>query len=39
MKIGLALALPLQLHVDNQAAKSQRAGEASSLKAKHVNVR
>ncbi|CAI5733966.1 unnamed protein product [Hyaloperonospora brassicae] len=29
----------LVLHVDNQAALSQIAGEASSLKAKHVDVR
>ena len=38
-EIGLEPALPMQLHVDNQAAISQIAGEASSLKAKHVDVR
>uniref|UniRef100_A0AAV1SYJ7 Polyprotein n=1 Tax=Peronospora matthiolae TaxID=2874970 RepID=A0AAV1SYJ7_9STRA len=38
-EVGLEPALPMQLHVDNQAAISQIAGEASSLKAKHVDVR
>ena len=38
-EIGIAPAVPMQLHVDNQAAISQIAGEASSLKAKHVDVR
>ena len=31
--------LPMPLHVDNQAALKQLAGEASSLKAKHIDVR
>ena len=31
--------LPMVLHVDNQAALKQLAGEASSLKAKHIDVR
>ena len=31
--------LPMALHVDNQAALKQLAGEASSLKAKHIDVR
>uniref|UniRef100_A0AAV1TN70 Polyprotein n=1 Tax=Peronospora matthiolae TaxID=2874970 RepID=A0AAV1TN70_9STRA len=38
-EVGLEPALPMQLHVDNQAAISQIAGEASSLKSKHVDVR
>ena len=38
-EIGIAPAVQMQLHVDNQAALSHIAGEASSLKAKHVNVR
>ena len=38
-KIGIVPSVPTQLHVDNQAAISQIAGEASSLKAKHVDVR
>ena len=37
MEVGLAPALVMQLHVDNQTAISYIAGEASSLKAKHVN--
>ena len=36
---GIALADPMQLHVDNQAAIGLIAGEASSLKAKHVDIR
>uniref|UniRef100_A0AAV1UL91 Polyprotein n=1 Tax=Peronospora matthiolae TaxID=2874970 RepID=A0AAV1UL91_9STRA len=31
--------LPMALHVDNQAALKQLSGEASFLKAKHINVR
>uniref|UniRef100_A0AAV1TDT7 Polyprotein n=1 Tax=Peronospora matthiolae TaxID=2874970 RepID=A0AAV1TDT7_9STRA len=38
-EIGKPLALPMVLHVDNQAALKQLAGEASSLKAKHIVVR
>ena len=33
MEVGLAPALPMQLHVETQAAIRQIAGEASSLKA------
>ena len=39
MEVGLAPALLMQLRFDNQAAISQIAGEASSQKAKHVDVR
>uniref|UniRef100_A0AAV1V081 Polyprotein n=1 Tax=Peronospora matthiolae TaxID=2874970 RepID=A0AAV1V081_9STRA len=38
-EIGKPPALPMVLHVDNQAALKQLAGEASSLKAKHIDVR
>uniref|UniRef100_A0AAV1V3X7 Reverse transcriptase Ty1/copia-type domain-containing protein n=2 Tax=Peronospora matthiolae TaxID=2874970 RepID=A0AAV1V3X7_9STRA len=38
-EVGLDPALPMQLHVVNQAAISQIANEASSLKAKRVDVR
>ena len=38
-KIGKPSMLPMALHVDNQAALKQLAGEASSLKAKHSDVR
>ena len=38
-EIELAPAVPMQLHIDNQAEIAQIAGEASSLKAKHVDVR
>uniref|UniRef100_A0AAV1T6A1 Uncharacterized protein n=1 Tax=Peronospora matthiolae TaxID=2874970 RepID=A0AAV1T6A1_9STRA len=39
METGLAPALSMQLHVENQAVMIQIAGEASLLKAKHVDVR
>ncbi|CAI5725764.1 unnamed protein product [Peronospora destructor] len=38
-EIGMALELPMLMHVDNQAAIRQLEGEASSLKAKHIDVR
>ena len=38
-EIGIAPKLPIILHVDNQAAIKQLDGEASSLKAKHIDVR
>uniref|UniRef100_A0AAV1TI68 Uncharacterized protein n=1 Tax=Peronospora matthiolae TaxID=2874970 RepID=A0AAV1TI68_9STRA len=38
-EVGVEPTLPMQLRVDNQAAIAQIAGEASSLKAKHVDVR
>ena len=38
-KIGAAPKLPMLMHVDNQAAILHLEGEASSLKAKHVDVR
>ena len=38
-EIGKPRMLPMPLHVDNQAALKQLAGEASSLKAKHIDVR
>ena len=38
-EIGKPSMLPMALHVDNQAALKQLAGEASSLKAKHIDVR
>lgn len=37
--VGLAPAIPMQLHVDNQEKICHIAGEARSLKAKTVNVR
>uniref|UniRef100_A0AAV1T0W9 Uncharacterized protein n=1 Tax=Peronospora matthiolae TaxID=2874970 RepID=A0AAV1T0W9_9STRA len=37
-EVDVEPALPMQLRVDNQAAIEQIAGEASSLKAKHVNA-
>ena len=36
-EIGKPPALPMVLHVDNQATLKQLAGEASSLKAKHID--
>ena len=38
-EIGKPPALPMVLHVDNPAALKQLSGEASSPKAKHINVR
>ena len=38
-EVGMAPALPMKLYVDNQAAISQILGEASSVKAKHIDVR
>ena len=38
-EVGVESKRPMQLRVDNQAAIAQIAGEASSLKAKHVDVR
>ena len=38
-EIGKPPMLPMALHVENQAALKQLAGEASSLKAKHIDVR
>ena len=38
-EVGIEPALSMQFRVDNQAAIAQIAGEASSLKAKHVDVR
>ncbi|CAH0476040.1 unnamed protein product [Peronospora belbahrii] len=37
-KIGIAPAVPMPLQIDNITASSQMAGEASALKAKHVDV-
>ena len=37
-ELGILLSVPMQLHVDDQAAISQIADKASSLKAKHVDV-
>ena len=37
--MGVDPALPMRLRVDNQAAIAQIAGEASSLKTKHVDGR
>uniref|UniRef100_A0AAV1ULS5 Uncharacterized protein n=1 Tax=Peronospora matthiolae TaxID=2874970 RepID=A0AAV1ULS5_9STRA len=39
MEMELSQALPMQMHFNNQAAISQTAGEASLMKAKHVEVR
>uniref|UniRef100_A0AAV1UPI6 Polyprotein n=1 Tax=Peronospora matthiolae TaxID=2874970 RepID=A0AAV1UPI6_9STRA len=39
IEIGMAPELPMLMHVDNQAAIRQLEGEASSLKAKHIDVR
>ena len=38
-KIGAVPKLPMLMHADNQAAIRQIEGEASSLKAKHIEVR
>ena len=38
-EIGKPPALPIVLHVDNQAALKQLDGEASSLKTNHIDVR
>ena len=38
MEVGLSLTLPMIMHEDNQAAIRQIEGEASSLKAKHIDV-
>ncbi|CAH0483071.1 unnamed protein product [Peronospora belbahrii] len=38
-EIGVTLTLPLTMHIDNQAAIVQIAGEATSTKAKHIDVR
>ena len=38
-EVGMAPALPMLIHVDNQAAIKQLEGEAPSIKAKHVDVR
>ena len=38
-EIGMSPALPMKLYVENQAAISQISGEASSMKAKHIDVR
>ena len=39
MEVGLAPSLPVKMHVDNQAAIHQIEGEASSMRAKHIDVR
>ena len=39
MEIGMAPIVPMLMHVDNQAAISQIVGEASSSKAKDIDVR
>uniref|UniRef100_A0AAV1VBX8 Integrase catalytic domain-containing protein n=1 Tax=Peronospora matthiolae TaxID=2874970 RepID=A0AAV1VBX8_9STRA len=38
-EVGMAPELPMTLHVDNQAAIRQLDGEATSMKAKHIDVR
>lgn len=38
-EVGIAPAVPMELHVDNQAAISQAAGDASSMKARDINFR
>ena len=38
-EIGMTPELPMLMRVDNQAAIRQLEGEASSLKAKHIDVR
>ena len=38
-EIDIALSVPMQFHIGNQAAISQVTSEASSLMAKHVDVR
>ena len=38
-EIGAAPKLPILMHVDNQAAIRQLEGEASSITAKHIDVR
>ena len=38
-EVGMAPVVPMLMHVDNQAAICQIEGEASSIKAKHINVR
>ena len=38
-EVGIAPALPMKLYVSNQAAISQISGEASLVKAKHIDVR
>ena len=37
-EIEIAPAVPMQLHIDNQEAISQIAGDTSSSKAKHADV-
>ena len=38
-EVDMALVVRMLMHVDNQAAISQIEGEASSIKAKHIDVR
>ena len=38
MELGLAPNLPVKIRVDNQAATRQNKGEASSLRANHIDV-
>lgn len=38
-EIGMPPGLPMTLYIDNQAAIKQLDGEASSIKAKHIDVR
>ena len=38
-EIGNPLALPMLLHVDNQAALKHMVSDASSLRAKHIDAR
>uniref|UniRef100_A0AAV1UMW7 Uncharacterized protein n=1 Tax=Peronospora matthiolae TaxID=2874970 RepID=A0AAV1UMW7_9STRA len=38
-EVGMAPVVPMLMHVDNQAAICQIEGEASSIKAKHIDVR
>uniref|UniRef100_A0AAV1TEW2 Integrase catalytic domain-containing protein n=1 Tax=Peronospora matthiolae TaxID=2874970 RepID=A0AAV1TEW2_9STRA len=38
-EIGMPPGLPMTLYIDNQAATKKLDGEASSLKAKHIDVR
>ena len=39
MEVGLAPSLPMQMHVENQAAIHLIEGEDSSMRANHIDVR
>ena len=37
-EVSMAPVVPMLMHVDNQAVINQIEGEASSIKAKHIDV-